>query len=157
LLVAFTVFAAGPVAPAGAQSDAPAKCFKAGPNGEPPTCSQDASGKWVVSYPDGPAASNGGEIIGVLVVIGLLSGGGFLAWKVWMARRMAAEAGMPSGRATAMTLLTDDGLEATYVASALRGNRDAGDRLRELDKLRDEGLLTAAEYDARRRAIVESV
>jgi hypothetical protein len=101
-------------------------------------------------------------------VIGLLVGGGILFWRVWMARRMATEAGMGPGHATAMTLLTDDGLEATYVASSVRGNRaaepapatptrSAGDRLRELEQLRNEGLLTPAEYDARRQAIVDSV
>ena len=171
LLVVFAACVAGPAATASAQSgppDLPAKCLQVGPSGEPPTCTQDATGKWTVSQPDGPAASDGGGGIAIFVVLGLLVGGGILFWRVWMAQRMATEAGMDPGRATAMTLLTDDGLDATYLASSLRGNRGAepapaaptrspGDRLRELEKLRAEGLLTPAEYDARRQAIVDSV
>ena len=159
------------MATASAQSgphDPPAKCFKIGPNGELPSCWEDGSGNWEVSYRDDSTASNGGGGIAVLVVLALLVGGGILFWKIWMARRMANEAGIDPGRATAMTLLTDDGLDATYLASSLRGTRaaepapatptrSAGDRLRELEKLRDEGLVTPAEYDARRQAIVDSV
>lgn len=170
LLIVFAALVVGPVATAGAQStsaDLPATCVRMGPNGEPPTCTQDASGKWVASYPDG-AGSSGGGILPILVVLALLVGGGTLFWKVSMARRMATEAGMDPGRATAMAVFTHDGLDATYLASSLRESRDpepaaatptrsAGDRLRELEKLRDEGLLTPAEYDSHRQAIVDSV
>jgi len=169
LLTLLIVFAAC-VGTAGAQSnspDLPAKCTQANPNGELPECTQDASGKWVASYPDASPAGGGGGIA-VFVVLGLLVGGGILFWKVSVARRMATEAGMDPNRATALTVLTEDGLDATYIASSIRGHpaaepapatptRSAGDRLRELEKLRDEGLVTPAEYDARRKAIVESV
>ena len=70
--------------------------------------------------------------------------------------------------ATTMTLLTDDGLEATYLASHLRGQAapppvapslasSVADRLRQLTELRDRGLITPEEYDARRTAIIDSV
>ncbi len=84
---------------------------------------------------------------------------------------MAREAGL-QGRATRMALLSDDGFEATYLASSLRRppvegevtpvegpapSRPTADRLRELDRLRDEGLVTAEEHAERRRAILEGI
>ena len=91
-----------------------------------------------------------------------------------MARRMAERSGMDPGEATAMTLLTDDGLEATYLASNMRppataaapadghpaeapSARSATERLTELAQLRDQGLVTQAEYDERRAAILDSL
>ena len=84
---------------------------------------------------------------------------------------------MDPGLATQMTLLSDDGLEATYLASSLR--RPASDpapdpvsdsapaitstpptaaaRLEELKSLLDRGLVTQEEYDERRKAIIDSV
>lgn len=82
---------------------------------------------------------------------------------------MARDSGMDEDDATAMTLLTDDGFEATYLASNLRppaqppatpsapGQRSVADRLRELQSLLDQGLVTQAEYDERRRALIEGV
>jgi hypothetical protein len=78
---------------------------------------------------------------------------------------------MDAGLATRMTLLTDDGLEATYLASSLRPavtpatrptpaaapTRDVATRLAELTGLLDQGVVTQAEYDARRQAIIDSV
>jgi hypothetical protein len=67
-----------------------------------------------------------------------------------------------------MTLISDDGLDATYLASSLRGTpstdrptqpsgRGAQERLRELQQLRDEGLITTDEYQRRRTEIVDSI
>jgi hypothetical protein len=73
-----------------------------------------------------------------------------------------------------MTVLSDDGLAATYLASSLRtppGDRPAPTtdvpvgtppgtvtaRLEELKGLLDRGLVTQAEYDERRKAIIDSV
>ena len=78
---------------------------------------------------------------------------------------------MDPGDATAMTLLTDDGFEATYLAANLRQpggapgqpdtegtpGRSPAERLRELDSLRDEGLVTEEEYAAARRAVLDGL
>ena len=136
---------------------------------------------WSVSYDGGlsddgfgaPGMSDGfgGPGIpagfGVLFVLMLLGGGAITLWKISTARQMAQESGLDPDRATAMALLSDDGLDATYLAASLRSSpaaddgpvptRTAGDRLRELESLRDEGLVTAAEYDARRQAILDAL
>jgi hypothetical protein len=64
---------------------------------------------------------------------------------------------------------TDDGLEATYLAANLRNQPpqqvpveptprpSAADRLRELERLRVEGLITQEEYDARRRVVLDDL
>ena len=112
-----------------------------------------------------PGPSNG---FSGLFVLALLVGVGISIWKVTTARRMARGSGMSETDATAMTLLTDDGLEATYLASNLRGQAapppvappltsSVADRLRQLTELRDRGLITPEEYDARRTAIIDSV
>jgi hypothetical protein len=100
-------------------------------------------------------------------VIAVLFGVGGTLWRVSLARRMAEESGMDPDRATTMTLLSDDGLDATYLASSLRdrpadpprtaAERSVDDRLRELQHLRDEGLVTAEEYETRRTAILDSI
>jgi hypothetical protein len=150
--------------------DPPASCFQSNGEGELPTCTY-VDGRWERSYPE--SGGGAGDAIALLVVLALLVGGGFTAYKVSMARRMAREAGMDPDRATAMTLLTDDGLEATYLASSLRppvggvppnehdhpvgGGRTVRERLAELEKLREQELVTEAEYDTRRAAILESL
>jgi hypothetical protein len=89
-------------------------------------------------------------------------------WRMSLARQMAEEAGLDPDRAATMTLMSEDGLDATYLASSLRGDartapspppgpRSAQERLRELQQLRDEGLVTAEEYESRRTAIVDSI
>jgi hypothetical protein len=156
---------AGSATLAGAQAKPPAKCFESGPNYELPTCTQDGKGGWTVSYTDGalgePDRDEGPNGFAALMVLVLAGGIGFTVWKVWMARRMAAEAGMDPGRATAVTLLSDDGLDATYIATSLGArqpaSRTAAERLRELQRLREDGLVSADEYDARRRAIVDAL
>jgi hypothetical protein len=79
---------------------------------------------------------------------------------------------MDPGLATQMTLLTEDGLDATYLAANLRGPRapesgspvtqqsprsGAAGRLTELRSLLDQGLLTPDEYQERRKAILDGV
>lgn len=108
--------------------------------------------------PDGFAA---------LFVIFLLIGVAGTIWKVSTARRMARDSGMDEGDATAMALLTDDGFEATYLASNLRGqttpptpaaSRDpAADRLAELQALRERGLVTDDEYATARQKILDDL
>ena len=150
-------------------------------NGEPPTCTRGPDGSWVASWPDGPSSSGfaGGFVLLVLVALAL--GVGITIWKVSTARRLASQSGMSPGLATQMTLLTDNGLDATYLAASLRPPqgapvptvrtvttppdpaapapipKSAAERLTELGALRDQGLITDAEYDARRRSIIDDV
>lgn len=95
----------------------------------------------------------------LVVVFGIAS----TVWRVSTARRMAEQSGMNPDDATAMTLMSDDGFEATYLASNLRGQTppagpsSAAERLRELKALLDEGLITQTEHDERRQAILDSL
>jgi membrane protease subunit (stomatin/prohibitin family) len=99
-------------------------------------------------------------VVGVVVTI----------WRVSTAQKLAKRSGMDPGLATQMTLLSDDGLDATYLASSLRQQTAAtpapatapaptttSARLAELKSLLDAGLVTQAEYDERRKAIIDSV
>jgi hypothetical protein len=82
-----------------------------------------------------------------------------------MARKMAERSGMDANEATAMTLLSDDGLDATYLASNLRPGqpqeggpgRSVSERLTEVESLKQQGLVTQAEYDERRTAVLDSL
>lgn len=105
--------------------DPPAKCFRTNANGDLPTCTY-AGGEWTRSYPSGfgPSGAGGGGFEGLLVllfVVAVVLGVAGTIWRVTTAQRMAREAGMSERDATAMTLLSDDGFEATYLASNLRG------------------------------------
>ena len=79
-----------------------------------------------------------------LFVLFIVIGIAITIWKVSTARRMARDAGMDDGDATAMALLSDDGFEATYLAANLRPRQPEGrsDRLHELQSLLDQGLIT---------------
>jgi hypothetical protein len=105
-----------------------------------------------------------------LLLVGALAGVGVTIYRVTMARDLATKSGMDPGQATAMTLLEDDGLEATYLASNLRPQtqpqaqsqpatpqRSVSERLAELEALLEEGRVTKAEYDERRTAILASL
>ena len=105
-----------------------------------------------------------------LMVIVVAVGIGTTVWRVRTARALAEDAGLDPDRAAAVTLLSDNGLDAAYVASAVRRSdappsrmrplplpRDNAERLRELDSLRHEGLVTEEEYQARRSAIIASL
>jgi hypothetical protein len=158
---------------AGDDSKPPPKCFVPDQYDNLPECTQTANGHWTVTYPDDifdqPDVGSGipGGFL-ALMVLAAVGGLAFTVWKVGMARDMASEAGMDPNRATAVTLLSDDGLDATYIASSLRRNaqavppptpapRTTAERLRDLQQLRDDGLVTADEYEARRRSILDSV
>ncbi len=149
----------------------PAWCFQQNADGQLPTCSF-VNGTWHRSYSDSGLGSGGGPggAFAALFVVALVLGGLVLAWKISTARRMAREAGMNEDDATMMTVLTDDGFEATYLAANLRQPRTqpqapattpapapVADRLRELDRLLAEGLITQAERDERRRAVIDGI
>jgi hypothetical protein len=134
-------------------------------DGEPPTCTE-VNGKWVASWPDDVSGGSGG--FAFLFILAAVIGIAVVIWKVSTARQLAAGSGMDPGLATQMTLLTDDGLEATYLAASLRGQSPASEptpaekattakRLAELKGLLDEGQISQAEYDAQRRAIIDAV
>jgi hypothetical protein len=123
------------------------------------------------AYADGSFgdSGSGGGIPGwfiawaVFVVIVGIAG---VVWRVSTAQKIAKRSGMDPGLATQMSLLTDDGLDATYLAANLRGSQNTADpapaqttaeRLEELKGLLDRGLVTQAEYDERRQAIIDSV
>lgn len=160
----------GTAAYAATEPDPPDRCFSdLGPHGELPSCTWDGN-EWTVSYEEGPIGLGSPGIPSgfvALFVVVAIAGAAMTIYRVTMARRMAEEAGLDPDRAATMTLLSDDGLDATYLASSLRATKPsepaAGpsrlthDRLRELQQLRDDGLVTAEEYEARRKAILDSI
>jgi hypothetical protein len=124
------------------------------------TCVPGSSGDF--NCDDG---SNFAGTFAAFFVIAVLVGIGITVYKVSMARKMATRSGMDADEATAMTLLSDDGLDATYLASNMRPGqpqeggpgRTVTERLAELESLKQQGLVTQAEYDERRAAILESL
>lgn len=143
---------------------------------ELPTC-KEVDGGYVATWPDSGSFGSGGmddlgagpdigALFGVFFFVVVLIGIATTAWKVSTARRLAESSGMDQGIATQMALLTDDGLESTYLAANLRGAKPADaaarpaparERLAELKGLLDDGLITQAEHDERRRAILDAV
>jgi len=134
-----------------------------------PTC-VERDGKLVpVETTSGPYADGGGIPSGFIVVFVLaaLVGVGITVWRVSTARRLATDAGLDPDVATGITLLDENGLSATYLASSLRSPAPPGpavapsastaDRLGELKGLLDRGVITQAEHDERRKAIIDSV
>jgi Short C-terminal domain len=127
------------------------------------------------SYADGTVVEPdpGGGIPGWFVglfILAAIFGIGTTLWRVTTAQKLARRSGMDPGLATQMTLLSDDGLDTTYLASSLRQSSPAptsaptpahtassASRLEELKSLLDRGLVTQAEYDERRKAIIDSV
>lgn len=148
-------------------------CFRMNDDGDLPTCTY-VDGQWHRSYEDGGFGSDDPGIpgwFGFLFVLAIIGGVAITVWKVTTARRMARESGMNQTDATTMTLLTDDGFEATYLAANLRppqqpaaptptpqpGTRSTAERLRELQALLEQGLITQDEYAARRQAVIDGL
>lgn len=119
-----------------------------------------------------PGGGIPGWFVGLFVLVAII-GIGTTIWRVTTAQKLAQRSGMDPGLATRMTLLSKDGLDATYLAASLRGDPHGADpvgaetsptavpataaRLEELKSLLDRGLVTQAEYDDRRQAIIDSV
>jgi hypothetical protein len=148
-----------------------------------PTCVDNGDGKLtpVVSdngfgSDDGFGPDGGMGIPGwfvVLIVLIIASGIATTYWRMQVARRLAKDAGMDPDVAAGMTLLDNQGLSTTYLASSLRtakpaeptptpaaaapSHESATDRLNELRTLLDGGLITQVEYDERRKAILDSL
>lgn len=108
----------------------------------------------------------------MFVIIGVLATIGLLIWRVQTAQKLASQSGLDPGIATQMALLTDDGLDATYLAASLRqppmtvsgtpvtpgpAKAAAAQRLGELKSLLDQGLVTPDEYEQRRRAVIDTI
>lgn len=155
-------------------------CFEPNAQGDLPTCSFDGS-EWHRSYDGGglggdPSAGFGA--FGVLFVLVALAavvlavGGAY--WRVSTARDLARRSGLDERDATRMALFTEDGLETTYLASTMRQREeqarptgpppapaapadDVAERLRRLDRLREEELISSEEWDERRRAILDDL
>jgi hypothetical protein len=151
------------VAPPPAVADVPVvpACDSAHPDVQPPDCVGDGEPVLSVDPAGGPDV---GGFVALMVVVGLV-GLGLTAWRVSTARDLARKAGMDPDQATAITLLGGDGLDATYVATSLRGPaqppappaRTVEERLLELQGLKDQGLVTDEEFQARRAAVLDSL
>jgi len=101
---------------------------------------------------------------GGLFVLFIIIGIGSTVWRISAARSIARRAGMDPDDATAATLLTQNGLDATYLAANLRQStrpvpapRSSESRLHELKSLLDQGLVSQAEYDKRRAEILAEI
>jgi hypothetical protein len=142
-------------------------------NGELPICTK-VNGSWVATWPHDASDGGGGASAALLVILGLMVAVGVVVWRVTTAQKLAKQSGMDPALATQMTLLSDHGLDATYLAANLRpstgvpGNgaathaqapaaRTAAERLSELNALRDQGTITEAEYAERRTSIINDI
>jgi len=130
-----------------------------------PTCEVNADGTMTpIDSSDGLGTGIPAAFVVVFVLV-LAVGIGGTIWRVSTARRLATDAGLDPDVATGVALLDENGLSATYIASSLRpgstpqpaGAGSADQRLTELASLRDRGLITQAEYDEKRRSIIDSV
>jgi hypothetical protein len=114
---------------------------------------------WVVAAAaDGSGASNVAVVIGLVV---LAAGFGVSWYRVSVARRAAREAGLDPNAATRRALTGKDVPEPDREPppgrpeAALTG--DVAERLIQLRSLLDRGLISQAEYDERRRGIIDSI
>lgn len=117
--------------------------------------------------PDGGPGIPGWFI--ALFVIAALVGVGSFCWRISVARKIARDAGLDPNTATAVTMLGKDGVDSAYLASALASRARAQSshpvpppktteqRLRELQALKDKGLITPEEYAARRQKILDAI
>lgn len=152
-------------------------CFKQNAQGELPTCSY-YGGEWHRSYEGGGLTGFGesgdggfGGLFALVLIVGIVLAVGTAIWRVSTARDLARRSGLDEGDATRMALFTEGGLETTYLASAMRqrdeppvapaaAREDRGDvaeRLRRLDRLREEELVSTEEWQARRQAILDEL
>jgi putative oligomerization/nucleic acid binding protein len=118
--------------------------------------------------PSDPGPAVPGWFIGVLV-LAILVGVSTTAWRIWLARKVASDAGLDPNTAAAVTMLSRDGVDATYLASTLatpartpapaaaERAKTAEERLRELQALKDKGLVSSDEYETQRQKILGSI
>ena len=128
--------------------------------------------------PPDPGSGIPGVFIALFVIVGLLAVATAI-WRVTATRRMAERAGLDPDTATAVSLLSDGGMGAAYVASTIASHsrpaappppppapaapapatssKPVEERLRELQELKDKGVVTAEEYEAQRQKILGSI
>jgi Short C-terminal domain len=154
----------------------PHKCLVANQFGQLPSCTRSGNGGWVATYPNsGPGGSSGGGIpsgfIALFVIVGLI-GIGVTIWRISLTRRMATNAGVNPNDATALAVLGGStAIDTAILAKTLshRSNDAASPaaeephgataeaRLKELQHLKDNGVITADEYESRRAAIINAI
>lgn len=140
-------------------------------NPDSAVCGRTDEPNFLVPNDDPTSGVKSFAIGGFVLVIGL----GLIGtiWRVSVARRIASRAGMDEDAAVAATLFGTGGLTATYLAANLRPQpspmdpaavrhveppaRPAEQRLAELKRLHDEGLIDETEYTSRRTAILDTV
>jgi hypothetical protein len=115
-----------------------------------------------------PGGGFAGWFIALFVLVAML-GVGSTIWRISVARKMARDAGLDPNTATAVTILSNDGVDATYLASTLASRshaqsshptqapKTAEERLQELQALKAKGLVTDGEYEAQRQKILGSI
>jgi len=103
-------------------------------------------------------------LIVVLAVIGFVGAivAGVIRYRT--TKRMAIRSGMTEADAAGFAMTSEHGLEAAFVADRLAGVVSAPtatatveERLAELATLRDKSLISAEEYDDKRRRILDSL
>jgi hypothetical protein len=121
-----------------------------------------------------------GWFVGVIVLMIVVSVGTWL-YRISVARSIAENAGLDPDQAARVAMISKDGVEAAYVASALAQRsaprpvspppvapapvvpapvapaKTAEQRLLELQNLKDRGLISDEEFQAQRQRIVGSI
>lgn len=105
-----------------------------------------------------------------LFILFIMIGIGTTVWRISVARRIAEDAGLNPNTATKVSLLGQDGIDTTYLASTIAAQsrrqtpanptqrpKTAEERLQELQALKDKGLITDAEYEAQRQKILGAI
>jgi len=120
-----------------------------------------------------PSSGIPGWFVALFILFGILAVATFF-WRISTARKIAERAGLDPDTATAVTLLSDGGMAATYVASTIASQarkparpteppklseppKSVEQRLQELEALRDKGVITPEEYDTQRQKILGSI
>lgn len=108
-----------------------------------------------------------GWFIALFILVAMIGVGTFV-WRIAAARKMAEDAGLDPNKAATVTMLSQDGVDATYLASTLASQRrqspqptpspkTAEERLQELQALKDKGLITPDEFETQRQKILGSI
>lgn len=108
-----------------------------------------------------------GWFIALFILVAIIGVGTFF-WRIVVARKIAEDAGLDPNKAARVAMLSQDGVDATYLASTLASQRRQSpqptrppktteERLHELQALRDKALITAEEYETQRQKILGAI